>query len=191
MSKKVTVVIAQSPEKNPVKRQLEENIAATLLLDPDVEVSLVPHLNDLTPDHTGMLFLKSVRGDMVLLSWLFPRAARWILDRNFVKGHAGVSLLKAPPSDDEDDEEGDEQQPADRPNALGGWDLPNRKIYCLDLRDHGDADMYLEEIRRIVRETSVQTVELMGWINGSPAPEQLERYLNPVDFSLKGALSKG
>ena len=192
-AKKVTVVISQSPGKNPLKRDLEETIAATLLLEPAIDVSLVPHLYDLTSDHTGMLFLKSVRGDMVVLSWLFPRAARWILDRNSVKGHAGVSLLKSPHGEDEDDEvenlenEEDQQPPEDRPNALGGYDLPDRKIYCLDLRDHADANVYLDEIRRIARETSVQTVELMGWINGSPAPEQLARYLNPVDFSLNGA----
>jgi Pyruvate/2-oxoacid:ferredoxin oxidoreductase delta subunit len=188
-AKKISVVIAQSPGKNPVKRDLEETIAAELLFEPAVDVSLVPHLYDLTPDHSGMLFLKSVRGDMVLLSWLFPRAARWILDRNFVKGHEGVSLLKSPHTDaeDEDGDVGDDQKPEDRPNALGGWDLPNRRIYCLDLRDHADATVYLEEIRRIVRESSVQTVELMGWINGTPAPEQLQRYLNPVDFSLNGA----
>jgi len=192
-SKKVTVVISQSPGKNPAKRDLEETIAATLLLEPSVDVSLVPNLNDLTSDHSGMLFLKSVRGDIVLLSWLFPRAARWILDRNAVKGHAGVSLLKRAAGDDadEDDQDGQAadapQPPEDRPNALGGWDLPNRRLYCLDLRDHSDAAVYLEEIRRIVRESSVQTVDLMGWINGSPAPEQLQRYLNPVDFSLNGS----
>src|SRR5262245_60395615 len=99
-AKQITVVIAPSPWKRPVKRQVEETIAATLLLDPQVDVSLVPHLYDLTADHTGMLFLKSVRGDMIVLSWLYPRAARWILDRNCIKGHEGISLLK-PASDDE------------------------------------------------------------------------------------------
>ncbi len=172
-AKKVTVVIAQSPGKNPVKRNVEETIAATLLLDPQVDVSLVPHLYDLTPDHSGMLFLKSVRGDMILLSWLFPRAARWILDRNAVKGHAGVSLLKSPAGEDEEDEDMGDETPVERPNALGGWDLPNRKIYCLDLRDHADPQVYLSEISRIVNENSVQTVDLMGWIKGTPAPDQL------------------
>src|SRR5579859_7892913 len=149
-AKKVTVVIAQSPGKNPVKRNVEETIAAALLLDPQVDVSLVPHLYDLTPDHTGMLFLKSVRGDMIILSWLFPRAARWILDRNSVKGHEGVSLLKPEAGDDEDDEdemEADENATPERAGALGAWDLPNRKIYCLDLRDHADPQVYLDEIR--------------------------------------------
>ncbi len=182
-SKKVTVVIAQSPGKNPAKRQLEESIAAALLLEPEVEVSLVPHLNDLTPDHSGMLFLKSVRGDMVLLSWLFPRAARWILDRNSVKGQAGVSLIKSSAADDDEDDEkpnSDSEAADSRPNAVGAWDVPNRRIYCVDLRDNAAPDVYLDEIRRIARESSVQTVDLMGWIKGNPAPQQLERYLNPA-----------
>src|SRR5260370_233688 len=144
-AKKVTVVIAQAPGKNPVKRNVEETIAAALLLDPQVDVSLVPHLYDLTPDHTGMLFLKSVRGDMIILSWLFPRAARWILDRNVVKGHEGVSLLKSA-AGDEDEEDADHEAPPERPHAVGAWDLPNRKIYCLDLRDHSDPQVYLDEI---------------------------------------------
>ncbi|MGE5192230.1 MAG: ATP-binding protein [Deltaproteobacteria bacterium] len=184
-AKKVTVVISQSPGKNPVKRNVEETIAATLLLDPQVDVSLVPHLYDLTPDHTGMLFLKSVRGDMIVLSWLFPRAARWILDRNAVKGHEGVTLLKPAAGDDEDEDESeaDQEPPPERQSALGAWDLPSRKIYCLDLRDQADPQVYLDEVRRIVQECAVQTVDLMGWINGSPAPEQLQRYLNPVGLS--------
>src|SRR5262249_61142711 len=132
-SQKITVVIAQSPGKNPVKRQLEEDIAAELLLDPKVDVSLVPHLYDLTPDHTGMLFLKSVRGHMVVLSWLYPRAARWILDRNAVKGHVGISLLK--PADEDDDDSDPAETPESRPDALGAWDVPTRRIYCLALRD--------------------------------------------------------
>ena len=78
--------------------------------------------------------------------------------------------------------DGEEAAPeaSQRSRGLGP---PNRKIYCLDLRDHADAKVYLDEIRRIVSESSVQTVDLMGWINGSPAPEQLQRYLNPVGMS--------
>jgi NAD-dependent dihydropyrimidine dehydrogenase PreA subunit len=190
-AKKVTVVIAQSPGKNPVKRNVEETIAATLLLDPQVDVSLVPHLYDLTADHTGMLFLKSVPGDMIILSWLFPRAARWILDRNGVKGHEGASLLMPAADEDEDESDSDQGPPPERPNAVGAWDLPNRKIYCLDLRDRAAPQVYLDEIRRIVQECSVQTVDLMGWINGSPAPDQLQRYLNPVGLSPSSASAGG
>jgi len=84
--KRITVVIAQSQGKNPAKRQLEEELAMALILDPDIDVSLVPHLYDLSADHSGTLFLKGVPGDLVVLAWLYPRATRWILDRLGVKG---------------------------------------------------------------------------------------------------------
>src|SRR5262245_23471011 len=177
MSKKVTVVISQAQGKNPAKRQLEEELAATLLMNPDVDVSLVPHLYDLTADHTGMLFLKSIPGDMIVLSSLYPHAARWVLDRSGVNGQAGVSLLK--PAADEDEEESEPAEPEDRSGALGAWDVPKRRIYCIDLRTDSRPETYLDEIQRIARESTVQTVDLMSWIGGSPKAEQLQRYLNP------------
>ncbi|RPI90260.1 MAG: ferredoxin family protein [Planctomycetaceae bacterium] len=184
--KKITVVISQAPGRNPTKRNLEEELAAALLVESDVDVSLVPHLNDLTADHSGLLFLKGVPGDMVVLSWLFPRAARWILDRNGVKGQLGTSLLKPA---DEDEEAGTEAERAEesRPNAIGALNAPKRKIYCIDLRDQNDPRVVLDEIRRIAREATVQTVDLdlMSWIGGSPAPAQMQRYLNP--FAPNGA----
>ncbi len=176
--KKVTVVISQGQGKNPTKRQLEEDLAAALIMEPDCDVSIIPHLYDLTPDHTGLLFLKSIPGDLVIAAWLFPRAARWVLDRNGVKGQPGVSLL--PAADDEEDAAEPEDAPADaQARALGAWDVPHRKIYCLDLRQQADYRVYRDEVRRISRECSVQTVDLMSWIQGSPQAAQLERYLHP------------
>ena len=181
-AKKVTVVISQAQGKNPVRRHLEEELAAALIMDPEVDVSLVPHLYDLSADHTGLLFLKSVPGDMIVLSWLFPRAARWVMDRSGVKGQAGVSLLRAA-DDDEEDEDG-EQTAAPKVDevaegALGAWDVPKRKIYCIDLRTQSAPQVYLDEIRRIARENSVQTVDLLSWIKGKPNADQLQRYLHP------------
>jgi hypothetical protein len=187
--KKITVVISQAPGRNPAKRQLEEELAAALLVENDVDVSLVPHLNDLTADHTGLLYLRRVPGDVVILSWLYPRAARWILDRNGVKGQAGVSLLKPADAGEDDGTPAEEEA---RPNAIGALDVPKRKLYCLDLRDQSEPRVYLDEIRRISREASVQTVglDLMQWIGGSPQPAQLQRYLNPF-LPVNGAPDTG
>ena len=77
MAKKITVVISQSQGKNPAKRQLEEELAAKLLMEPGIDVSVVPHLYDMPSDHTGLLFLRSVTGPMIVLGWLSPRALRW------------------------------------------------------------------------------------------------------------------
>ena len=57
--------------------------------------------------------------------------------------------------------------------------MPDRKIYCIDLRVQEAPEAYLDEIRRIASESSVQTVDLMSWIQGNPKAEQLEQFLHP------------
>ena len=69
---RLTVVLSQAPGKHPAKRSLEESIVAALIMEPGLDVSVVPYLYDLGPDHTGRLFLGAVTGDMVVLSWLYP-----------------------------------------------------------------------------------------------------------------------
>src|ERR1700757_3467101 len=101
------VVLSQAQGKNPAKRALEESIAAALIMEPGLEVSVVPHLYDLDANHTGRLFLESVPGDMVVLSWLYSRAAFWLLDRDGVKGHYGETQLKPPDADEDDNDEGE------------------------------------------------------------------------------------
>src|SRR5438876_2526140 len=127
---RLTVVLSQAQGKNPAKRALEESIAAALIMEPGLDVSVVPYLYDLHPDHTGRLFLESVQGDMVVLGWMYPRAAYWLLDRDSIKGHYGESQLK--PAADVDEDE-DEAPPP--PNGIGAVNVPDRHIYCVELRD--------------------------------------------------------
>ena len=177
MAGKLTVVVSQGQSASPVKRKLEEDIVAGLLFEKGVEVTVIPHLYDLPPDGTGMLCLQSITGDMVVLSWLYPRAAHWTLDRNGIFGRVGTSLLLA--DEDEDEEETDE---ADDEKHRVADDRPaaNRTIYCIDLRARNDAAAFIEEVVRIKAETAVQTVgiDLMSWVKGSPKAEQLDRYLH-------------
>jgi NAD-dependent dihydropyrimidine dehydrogenase PreA subunit len=144
---RLTVVLSQAPGKHPAKRSLEESIAAALLMEPGIDLSIIPNLYDLGPDHTGRLYLEGVGGDMLVLTWHFPRAAFWLLDRIGVKGHEGLSQLK-PPADG--DEEGETPAP---PSGIGpAGAVPDRHVYCLDLRDYNAVDPYLNEVRRIANE---------------------------------------
>ena len=184
MARRISVVVSQGQSQNPAKRKMEEDIVAQLLLERGVEVTVVPNLYDLKPDGTGMLCLQGIKGDMVVCSWLFPRAAHWILDRNEIHGHVGTTLLKAA-GEDEDEEQDESEEEADasadeKHHVLDERELPNRKIYCLDLRAYNTAQPYVEEILRISTETTTQTVDLMGFINGSPKQEQMDRYLKPT-----------
>ena len=174
---KVTVVISQAQGRNPMRRQLEEDIATALIAEPGVDISLVPHLYDMSNDHTGMLFLRSVPGNLIVLSWLYERAIRWTLDRTGVRGHEGLTLLKS--ADEESDDADDDEEKKDVSGGIGSVNVPNRRVYCIDLRASENADSFVHEVRRIANENSVQTVDLMSWIGGSPKPEQLQRYLQP------------
>src|SRR5436190_13218823 len=147
---RLTVVLSQAQGKHPAKRALEEALAAALILESGLDVSVVPYLYDLDKEHTGRLFLESVSGDMVILGWMYPRAAFWVLDRDGIKGHFGESQLKPQNLDDEDEEETEqESQPS---KGIGSLDAPDRHIYCLDLRDFSSHEPYLQEIRRIAEE---------------------------------------
>jgi Pyruvate/2-oxoacid:ferredoxin oxidoreductase delta subunit len=149
---RLTVVLSQAPGKHPAKRSLEESVAAALIMEPGLDVSIVPHLYDLDSKHTGRLFLESVTGDLVVLSWLFPRAAFWLLDRDGIKGHYGETKLK-PPVDADEDEEAPAEAAKPNPEAIGAaGTLPDRHIYCLDLRDFPKHEPYVEEVRRIAAE---------------------------------------
>src|SRR3954468_5324388 len=101
---KVTVVLSQAQGKHPTKRAPEESIAAALIMEPDLDVSIVPHLYDLGEGHTGRMFLESVGGDLIVLAWMYSRAAFWLLDRDGIKGHYGEDRIAAK-SEDEDEEE--------------------------------------------------------------------------------------
>jgi len=178
MARKLTVVVSQGQSANPAKRKLEEDLVAGLLFERAVEVTVIPHLYDLTPDGTGMLCLSGITGDMVVLSWLFDRGAFWTLDRNGIRGREGKTLLVSE-AEDEEDEEADEEAVDEKQRVAASRDLPNRTIWCLDLKVRPDAKSFIDEVVRIRDEHSVQTVSLGGLLGGlsvisSPAPKAAE-----------------
>lgn len=146
--KKLTVVLSQAQGKDPVRRAIEEEIAAALLMEPGIDLGIVPALYDLNEGHTGRLYLEGVQGDMVVISWLYPRAAYWLLDRDGIQGKMGETNIK-PADNNDDDDEGEE---ASKPKGIGAVKFQDRFIYCLDLRDAKDHRTYIEEVRRIFSE---------------------------------------
>lgn len=178
---RITVVISQGQSANPVKRKFEEDLVAALIGERNVEVTVIPHLYDLSADHTGMLCLQGISGDMIVLSWLFARAAHWTLDRNGIRGQIGTTMLDyEAEAEDDEDEESEAEQNAAKERVVDSRPLPKRKIYTLDLRVRNTVQPFVDEIRRIVREANTSTVNLLGWIGGQPQAESLERFVNPT-----------
>ncbi len=170
MAKRISVVVSQSPSKNPAKRNLEEDIVSGLLFESGIDVTIVPNLYDIKPDSTGMLALNSINGNVVVISWLFERAAHWILDRHGIHGHVGEVLLKNEDEDEEEEFEDDEPESAadEKQRVINTRQIPNRKIYCLDLKISNKASEFIDEVKRIHKENSVQIVGLNDIINAAP-----------------------
>lgn len=169
MAKRISVVVSQGQSQNPAKRNLEEEIVTLLMMESGIDVTIIPHLYDLKADGTGMLALKSLSGNMIVLSWLFERAAHWILDRNGVNGHVGQVELQNEASDDEEDGGEDDASQEEKERVIDSRKIPNRNIYCLDLRVSNKAADFVAEIKRIQAERSIEVVSLgIGGI-GSPS----------------------
>src|SRR5262245_66178670 len=115
MAKRIAVVVSQGQSANPAKRQLEEDIVGGLLMEPGVDLVVIPHLYDLKPDGTGLLALRGIMGNMIVLSWLYERGARWTLDRCGIRGREGLTTIKLADEEEADEEEAaaEADQPAE------------------------------------------------------------------------------
>jgi NAD-dependent dihydropyrimidine dehydrogenase PreA subunit len=172
----ISVVLSQTRSKNPIKRHLEEEIATALLLESGTDFAVVPHIYDLYPGDTGLLYLSSVKSHLIFLSWLYPRAAHWVLDRNGIKGKSGVTLLKSMGEEEDEEEAGGEEEEY---HGVGSDDVPDRHIFCLDLRAYDDPQVYVNEIRRIKQEASVKFVPLAGLIQEGTKLAQFQQFAIP------------
>ena len=122
MPNKITVILSRDRSGRPERRQLEEKLLVGLESRQDVRVMVVPHLYDLAPEGPGVRLVRSLPGDLIVLGWLYPRAAYWVLDANGIQGRLG-------PTSSLPQEDLGEPIPPD-------VDADNRTIWCFDLRTH-------------------------------------------------------
>ncbi|MEZ6095298.1 MAG: ferredoxin family protein [Pirellulaceae bacterium] len=166
MAKRLSVVVSQGQSPNPVKRKLEEDIITTLMLEPGIDVTVVPHLYDIRPESTGHLALNGLPGNVVVVSWLYERASRWTLNRMGVMGKPGTVLLELP--DGDEDAEEDEAVEEDLSRVAANRQVPNRFIYCLDFRASNKPHEFVEEIKRIKSDNQVDVLSNGSGLGGLP-----------------------
>jgi NAD-dependent dihydropyrimidine dehydrogenase PreA subunit len=177
MTNKIPVILAKHRPAGTQQEQLEKDLVRGLAGIPGAVVTVIPHLYDLAPDGPALQRLRSIPGDLVVLSWLYPRAAYWVLDANQVQGRLGPTFSL---------QEGDLDEPA---RQLGS-DASDRTIWCFDLRTHDRPEPYLGQIERIAAmtlEAVSQAAEPAPHAALSAADEVLEavqaRWYPVVDFS--------
>jgi len=173
--KSLLVVVSQGQSRSPDKRVLEDAIATIAAKLPNTVSMIVPNLYDLANDSQSVDKVRQWQGPIVILSWLFDRAAFWVLDRNQIQGQFAESLLLNQDLIDEDDEEdessNEDEKAADRVSTINA--RPNRHIYSIDMRASTSPDAYAIEFQRIL---SIEKIE-------GPTKDllSLERFLNPTN----------
>ena len=94
MSSKLTVLVSAGQSRNPQKRELEDAVANALAQREGLGVVTIPHLYDLTAGSETIQQLKEIDGPLIVISWLYERAAHWILDRNGISGMSKPSTTR-------------------------------------------------------------------------------------------------
>lgn len=181
MTRRFSVVLSQGQTLHPDRQALEQQLVSQLAQDGHCDVLVVPHLYDLDAQGPSLAALREIGGDLILLAWLYPRATRWILDRQGIRGQPGRTN-----SDDVDppaDEPSPEVSGTGRPAMMDT--LPNRRIHCFDLRCYETVHPYLEAIRQIIQADGCTTAVEPGSLpQVRSIDEQVKRRWYPViDFS--------
>lgn len=165
MTNKLTVVVSQGRTAQPSREKLQRDLADALRQWPNLQVTTLPHLYDLAPDGPGMDYLRSVEGDMIVFSWLYPRAAFWVLDANGIRGRMGPTSFfpdeELPPAPANPASAAGLPSQQDRSDGAATG-RPDRTIWCLDLRTHDQPEPMLEEVGRIARESTGEPVVALG-----------------------------
>lgn len=132
----LNVVVSEARRRKRKPRKLQEELLEQLGRLPGCRLTIVPHLYDLAPDGPAVAQLRTLEGDLVVLSWLYPRAAFWVLDANGITGRMGETSLF--PSE--------ELAPAGKGRAGD----PQRTVWCLDLRSREETAPFLAEVEAIL-----------------------------------------
>ncbi len=173
-AKKLTVVVSEDRIDHSVGRKMQQALVAGLRDKPGLDLVLMPHLYDLAPDGPAMQFLRRVHGDLVVLGWLYPRAAFWMLRANRVRGLMGHTsffpdeeLEALPPLPTGKSRLRDDREPADR------------RIWCIDLREHAEADPVLDEVERIQCTVRGLTLPDDAWGIAANGTTRIEEAVRP------------
>jgi NAD-dependent dihydropyrimidine dehydrogenase PreA subunit len=181
MTRRVHLIVSRGQTLHPDRRTLEDQLISQFADDGRCQLLVVPHLYDLKSDGPSVAALREIADDVIVLTWLVPRAAFWILDRFGIRGRFEQTEVddeelsgRAAPQLAKVDERG-----ADGPGS------PQRRIVCLDLRSYAAVQPASAAIRQMLAEFGDRNT---GIPEPSPAVRQIDesvkrRWYPVIDFS--------
>jgi len=178
MDEKLPVIISRGRDRDPAQEQFERDLVAAMGEFGLLEIVVAPHLYDLSPEGSTLKYLRAIAGDMIVLSWLYARAAFWVLDANRVTGRMGATSFLP-----EEERETESEEEARRSRIQ-----PQRTIWCIDLRATDAVARLVAEIERILFVFGRIAALPPATTPASPGPARLfdeqlaERWYPVVDY---------
>lgn len=124
MSDAMPVIFSEPRPGDADQQELVALLTNALMSRKAVDLTVVPHLYDLEPTGPTMEFLREIEGPLIVMSWLYPRAAFWTLKTAGIAGR-----LAEGPADQEEGE---------------------RPVWCLGMHPKVDPKAILDEVDRIL-----------------------------------------
>lgn len=178
MTEKIAVILSKDRKASPEQEALHAQLLRGLERRAELDVTVLPHLYDLAPEDPSVQRLRAISGDLIVLGWLYPRSTYWVLDAHGVRGRLGRTTSM--PEEDADEPP---------PSRHGKRVLPDRTLWCFDLRAHDRPEAYLAAIERIAGHKLGEAVALGEAIaaEGSGEAAILDESIGPrwypvVDF---------
>lgn len=170
----LAVILSRGPSNHPARRQLEAAIVAQLSSDLQLDTVVVPDLYDLTPNSPALAAVRDLPHDLIVLSWLYPRAAHWTLDRHNIRGRLCLLPGGIGPDAEQSELRMSESSAVDSaPRVVDQRPAPTRSIYHLDLRLSSDPRVWIDQVQRIAAELTQRAAtdrsDLAGREPASPA----------------------
>jgi hypothetical protein len=154
MPKRLPVVLAQSRFSGSQQRAFEEELVPRLLCEENIDLMVIPHLEDIQADDTAHLCLQGISGSFVLLSWLPPDEAHSALTRHGIIARRGRTSW----------------------DTAGGPSTAPRAVYCVNLAADCSLDAILQEIRRIRDDLLTPTISLDKLLAVPPRTASVARH---------------
>ena len=134
---KIPVVVSQSSNGSPDRKDLEESLVTKLMVEEVADVRIISSLEGVQPDSTDVLMLEQLSNDFALLAWQSADKCVAQLSAIGIKGRRAAHR-------------GDPEAP----NAQG------RRIYVIDLSQWNRIEEVVEILSGCSTDRATQTVQI-------------------------------
>lgn len=123
MPQPIPVLLSEPRPGDAEQQELLDHVTQALMSRKSIDLTIVPHLYDLDPTGPTMGYLREIEGPMIVISWLYPRAAFWTLRTGGIEGRLG--------------------------NGADDHDQGERPVWCLGMHAKVDPKAILDDVDRI------------------------------------------